>query len=594
MIMSAELTVFLAVSLATATTSFQLGGSSLRLHPTKIRSSLTQIAAASLVQKEVEQAPSDSISVSSSSGALSFDKFDWLSHWYPVSWARDLPLNRPTQVTVFDTDYVVARVPQKNGEETVMAMEDRCPHKSAALSEGRITSNGNFQCAYHGWSFDGTDGTCVEIPQVVGSNQDLDVVSQFTGRASGTAVPAMISQGMVWLFPGGNLEVALLAPPPPVIPEMDMDEFRVTRVVRDFPIDWSILLENIMDPDHGLFAHGTKGFDLYSGSKNQPLKIEEELTNDGKGWKITGRVDAVEKLIKFDKSRRGKDKSALEEDIDKIPIATTTFVAPSHVVMGRRNRQTGNSTSLLAFWVCPVGSGRSRFMSVSISKGLPFSIPRWLVHMGINNFLDQDTYLLATQQKHVLSVEANTVQEMMKDGQKLPLNKSTKVRKNNYVYQSPSEKLGIRLGTFFDTTLNRVPKRVSTLLDISLSGALRQTPSREVILDRHNQHTRICPDSQMVVRNCNRMQRTCAVASLFVTVVKAWAMLMLATATVGSPSWVGRLNAIVKPAVVGWTLGVSAIASWLATKLRREFSFKYTNAYHNKDIDNIPSVWLDK
>lgn len=31
-----------------------------------------------------------------------------------------------------------------------IAMLDRCPHRAAALSQGRMTAAGNLQCAYHG------------------------------------------------------------------------------------------------------------------------------------------------------------------------------------------------------------------------------------------------------------------------------------------------------------------------------------------------------------------------------------------------------------------------------------------------------------
>ena len=116
-----------------------------------------------------------------------------MAHWYP--------LNKPTQVTVFDVNYVIAKIPEGKNGETIVAMEDRCPHKSAFLSEGRVTSTGYLQCAYHGWSFDGKDGTCVEIPQVITKGGEKPTL---TARACGTAVPAMIEQGMVWLFPGGQ------------------------------------------------------------------------------------------------------------------------------------------------------------------------------------------------------------------------------------------------------------------------------------------------------------------------------------------------------------------------------------------------------
>ena len=51
------------------------------------------------------------------------------------------------------------------GKEPV-ALMDRCPHRAAALSQGRMTAAGYLQCAYHGWSFDGETGACTNIPQV--------------------------------------------------------------------------------------------------------------------------------------------------------------------------------------------------------------------------------------------------------------------------------------------------------------------------------------------------------------------------------------------------------------------------------------------
>ena len=89
-----------------------------------------------------------------------FDSFDYDSHWYPVSWAQDVPMNQPTRVTLFDVDYVLAKTTfpgdsNVEEEEIFYAMIDSCPHKKVALSEGRITDCGTpdkkyFQCSYHG------------------------------------------------------------------------------------------------------------------------------------------------------------------------------------------------------------------------------------------------------------------------------------------------------------------------------------------------------------------------------------------------------------------------------------------------------------
>eukprot|EP00536_Pseudo-nitzschia_multiseries_P000124 jgi/Psemu1/178064/e_gw1.3.265.1 len=194
------------------------------------------------------------------SDSLPFAGFDYENRWYPCIWERDLEVNEPTRVTIFDVDYVVAKTKTSaGGEVEVVAMKDYCTHKGAALSQGRVTENGHFQCAYHGWSFDGKTGDCVEIPQLLGS--DGGATARIPSRACGDAVPAQIHQEMVWLFPGGGLEKALAAPPPPSLPDYDDNKdnsktkMKMSTVVRDMPVDFPILVSNIFDPDHGLFAH---------------------------------------------------------------------------------------------------------------------------------------------------------------------------------------------------------------------------------------------------------------------------------------------------------------------------------------------------
>ena len=41
---------------------------------------------------------------------------------------------------------------------------DKCPHRLAPLTEGRINEEGLLECPYHGWAFSG-GGDCEVIPQ---------------------------------------------------------------------------------------------------------------------------------------------------------------------------------------------------------------------------------------------------------------------------------------------------------------------------------------------------------------------------------------------------------------------------------------------
>ena len=314
-----------------------------------------------------------------------FDEFDYMAQWYPVAFARDVPYNKPTKVSLFDVDYVICRTPYTpkagadppkripgslaDDKEQVYAVLDSCPHKAASLSEGRIipscddhddASSVRFQCAYHGWSVDASTGKCVDIPQVTASSGGSSGSGSGSGsRADTTAVPALIQQGIIFLFVGGGLEKALLYPPPPRVPELDEPGYRMVPAVRDFPIDWTVLIENIMDPDHGLFAHQAKPFDLYTGSKEHPQTVSEEVTADGKGVIMRASVTAVDKLTKYDRERK------LEKKDDKVAkkmkgsneggeeskslVATTTFYAPTHIVLARKD-DDGLVASQTVFW----------------------------------------------------------------------------------------------------------------------------------------------------------------------------------------------------------------------------------------------------
>jgi len=214
--------------------------------------------------------------------------------------------------------------------------------------------------------------------------------------------------------------------------------------VRDFPIDWPILVSNIFDPDHGLFAHQTTGFDMYSASNTFPLEIEQEYPNDGKGWILKSKVDSSDKLLEVDRKIRNKKEPKMV-DQDGRPWATSYFYAPFHLRLKRVSKETGTSKFISTFYVCPVGVGRSRFMAGVCAN---VSFPRWLAKLNTDNFLDQDTYLLATQQRYILSQEARDIQQMLETDTSSTLqSKSMKTRRNMFCLTSPTERIALGLSS---------------------------------------------------------------------------------------------------------------------------------------------------
>jgi phenylpropionate dioxygenase-like ring-hydroxylating dioxygenase large terminal subunit len=523
----------------------------------------------------------DTASSSSSSEVSSpFDNFDYNAIWYPVIWAHELRLKEPTKVTVFDVDYVVAKI----GESEVVALEDRCPHKAAALSQGRVTANGRFQCAYHGWSFDGKSGDCLEIPQVVKSDGTMPPVPS---RSCAKAVPVQIHQNMVWLFPGGGLEEALLAPPPPTVKEVDELNFTMSTSMREMPVDWPIIVSNICDADHGLFAHQAKPFDMYSASKDNPLQVSESFPNDGKGWILNTRVEAAEKLLEVDRNFRGVDDKKKKKNGDQVPlIATSSLQLPTHLQLKRVDRATNITNFVSGFYICPTGVGRTRFMSAGFSKKPP---KNWLTKIFLDNFLDQDTYLLATQQQYILQQEAKDIRKMMSE-QNLSVedltSKKMTSRRELFCLSSPTEKAGAKIEQFWDATLLRVPNRVQKLLQLDGAGTFLQTPSRESVLDRKSQHLDITPSAQDVVRNCDKV----------VSRSTAFTLALVAAKLLGK-IWVKAqvLDSVLKPWALLTVGSIATAASLLAKKVKAEYFYKYTDEFRRNDLSKIPKmIWSDK
>jgi len=535
-----------------------------------------------------EEPSSTSSTTTSNRSTPSFENFDYEYHWYPVIWEEDLELDEPTKVTIFDVDYVVAKT--QKGE--VIAMKDYCTHKGAALSEGRITKSGYFQCAYHGWSFNGKTGDCVEIPQIVKHGGDLATIPS---RACTTAVPAQIHQGLVWLFPGGGLEKALTAPPPPSYPKM-FDGLKKYTYVRDFPIDFPILLSNICDPDHGLFAHQDSAFDMYTASLDCPFEsFSSEEIDDGKGWVLETKVDSKDKIQELDRSRRDtldpkQKKTKKKKSADaSTPWATSRFHAPTHVRLNRVDKETGAVKFASLFYVCPVGVGRSRFLSAGIS---PLKVPRWVVAIIVSNFLDQDTYLLATQQKNLLMKEADDLRQMMKE-QGIDASDTEKVKKlrlrtrrNAYCLPSPTERSGSKMEQFWDATLARCPNRVKHLIRLDESGALLETPSREIVLNRKTQILDNCKDLRDVVRNCGKAKRASTFLAISLSIAK------FVSLKLGQPS---LMRPLLKMSSMSYTFAILFMVSKLADKLEKEYFFKYTDDYRRRDMKKIPEkIWIDR
>jgi len=79
--------------------------------------------------------------------------------WYVAGWASEFPVDdTPRRVTLLEEHLVMYRT----STGSVVALEDRCPHRWLPLSAGKRLGD-DIQCGYHGMTFD-CSGRCVRVP----------------------------------------------------------------------------------------------------------------------------------------------------------------------------------------------------------------------------------------------------------------------------------------------------------------------------------------------------------------------------------------------------------------------------------------------
>ncbi|XP_021899120.1 pheophorbide a oxygenase, chloroplastic [Carica papaya] len=325
-------------------------------------------------------------------------KFCWRDHWYPVSLVEDLDPRLPTPFQLLGRDLVLWF---DKGSRQWVAFDDKCPHRLAPLSEGRIDENGHLQCSYHGWSFDGC-GSCTRIPQA--SNEGPEARAVRSPRACATRFPTMVSQGLLFVWPDENGWERANATKPPMLPDdFDKPEFSTVTIQRDLFYGYDILMENVSDPSHIDFAH----------------------------HKVTGRRDRA-KPLPFKLESSGPWGYAGSNDGN--PRISAKFVAPCYAM---NKIEVDTKLPIVGeqkwtIWICsfnvPMAPGKTRSIVCSARNFFQFSmpgpawwqlVPRWYEHWTSNKVYDGDMIVLQGQEKIFLSKSMESADDINKQYTKL-------------------------------------------------------------------------------------------------------------------------------------------------------------------------------
>lgn len=180
-----------------------------------------------------------------------------LNQWYVAALDYELPAGQMLARTYLGQDVVLFRKP----DGTPQALQDRCPHRFAPLSAGRL-KEGVVQCGYHGLCFDGA-GACVNNPH-----------GATPKAASVRAYPVRERDRLLWIWMGDAARAD-----DGLIP----DYSAVTRAPVDASFngylptacDTVLLVDNILDLSHVDYLHPST---LGSGAISRTKAVVQVLS----------------------------------------------------------------------------------------------------------------------------------------------------------------------------------------------------------------------------------------------------------------------------------------------------------------------------
>jgi len=182
--------------------------------------------------------------------------------WYVAAWDTEIPAEGLFHRTLLNEPVLLYRDTQGR----VVALENRCCHRSAPLHIGRQEGD-CVRCLYHGLKFN-PSGACVEIP-----GQE-----QIPPKTCIKSYPVVERNRLVWIWMGDPAR----ANPDDIVDYFwhDSPEWRMKPGYIHYQANYKLIVDNLLDFTHLAWVHPTTlGTD--SAASLKPV-IERDTTGTGK------------------------------------------------------------------------------------------------------------------------------------------------------------------------------------------------------------------------------------------------------------------------------------------------------------------------
>ena len=300
--------------------------------------------------------------------------------WYVAAWSHEVGAGGPVGRIVIGEPIVLFR----RTDGAIVVLEDRCPHRHAPLSMGRVEGDG-IRCMYHGLTFD-MNGVCTSVP----------AVAAIPPGTCARAFPAQERWNWIWVWMGDPA-----AADPAQIPDafgLDDPEWVMRADALDYAADYQLLHDNLCDLSHLDFVH-EKTLGLASGSewsndfpqiRSLPdgLLIERWFLNNRR--KLGSDVELVDTWSSYRFVLPGMFVLSTQSFLPGT-AAASAFAAPSATPLFRRRDQQ---------IVTPIAPGRSRYFyatGLHVSSAAPRHIDG--IFAVVNASFAEDKQIIEGQQR---------------------------------------------------------------------------------------------------------------------------------------------------------------------------------------------------
>jgi len=520
-------------------------------------------------------------------------------NWWPVVALNALDADRPNGLQVLGKHLVAVwnQAGLDNGAPPCWTvLDDRCSHRFAPLSEGRVLhsadgSSSRLQCAYHGWEFDGT-GCATKVPQ------QPDRVDKARGVM---AYPTRERAGLLWVWTDPETIEISTKVPLPVDPLLDRYVHHFGKdscFMRDLPYGAEILVENLLDLAHLPYAHHSVGGLCRELGKELPtrmLSLAEKETNAAWEQDYKSKDGVVLPTFQAEILQAAQHDPMLQmfgarDDSGNTDSWTTTiaYYAASHVRY-RRWRGPGKAGHVELFF-CPTSEGRSRVFLYNVVESLlppTGERPKIPLKERLGTAIKPSTWVKSLQTTIIKKLfdprrsAGHMISHKIFDGDGIFLHKQgNRMREAGLSYKdystpSSADVLLNAYRRFLDSAAAKT--RQAGLDDIADavvgSGQYGDDAARSVFLDRYNTHTVHCPICTRALQKTRarkvwmKVLQT-ALQGALGTAVTALAVLAPTSRVVSTPP---RLLRVLVGVVAGISLGSLSVAR-AETKLEQEIN----------------------